>query len=394
MGPEVERMVAGRTDDQVDVWALFQDDARGRTGLYNGELVNDLQEGRPGLVSGIIAALRRGLFSADARERLAALHGVNALTQDADFGSELMGLLNSAPELTSGMPFLSAVARQRTTPVVQGIIDDLLKLKLDADADQAFARLLVRHRFEAVRETLVRAVASNAIAAKSKRLVEFVSAMSPSDKDSLTDEFARGPVDARKRWSELAYAAFNADKWPSLYDSWAQLHERLGLTLNGAPPRPYESDEDRARSAAGALRMAAMLAAVETPAALPSAPEAVVLSAAVWVDALRIAEGPPVELQNLLKKHGVKILRSDALLDAIDDILQQLGWDVAARATARARVVEFTVDRDFQDVNTDVALAATAGLDAVYTVGPESGSSRDGIKFHPVHELLTLLRRV
>lgn len=394
MGPEVERMVAGRSDEQIDVWALFQDDAHGRTGLYDGELVNDLQEGRPGLVSKIIAVLRRGLASADTRERLAALHGVNFLTADTDLGSELAGLFDIAPELTTTALFLTAVARQRTTLIIQGIIDSVLKMQLDADADLALASMLVRHRFEAVRETLVRAVGSAIPAAKSKRLQALLSAMSFNDKDSLTDEFARGPVDARKRWSDLAYLAFDAEKWPGLYDGWARLHLRLGLTLDGAPPRPYESEEDRARSAAGALRMAALMAAIETPAESPVAPEAVVLSAAVWIDALRIPEGPPVELQNLLKKHGVTILCCDALLGAIDAILQQLGWDDAARATARVRVEETTVDRGFAEVSSDAALARAAWLDTVYTVGPDSGQSRDGIAFRPVHELLSLLRRV
>lgn len=246
-----------------------------------------------------------------------------------------------------------------------------------------------------VAEMLMAALANPLVPPASPRLCALFRSFSWNDKDALADRMATGATRrAKQRASELFYAALGADREPRFYDRWLDLHTRLGLTAEGIAERPFESEEDRASGIRLAEAMAKAMARDELARTPATAPDAVILSAPVWIDALRIPEGPPVELQNLLKKHGVTILGSEALLGAIDDMLQQLGWDDDARATARARVEENTVDRNFVGADTDAALAHAAWLDSVYTVGPDSGQSRDGIAFRPVHELLSLLRRV
>ena len=146
-----------------------------------------------------------------------------------------------------------------------------------------------------------------------------------------------------------------------------------------------------------AERLAAMAApatkAPEAAAPTGAAPTSVVLATPVWLDALRIPEGPPAALFDELQRHRVAVLRSDVLLDEVEGALRQLGWADDAIAAARERITGSTVVSGDQGGDA-VAIANAAGLDAVYTVGPSTGQQRDGVTLRPVHELLTLLQRV
>jgi hypothetical protein len=95
---------------------------------------------------------------------------------------------------------------------------------------------------------------------------------------------------------------------------------------------------------------------------------------------------------NLLSSHRVAVLRSQEMLAEVEANLAQLGWDDAARATARQRLGEVTTEGSPVGAGPwEVALAKGAGLDRVYAVGQRSGQVVDGVAFVPVRELLEIL---
>lgn len=394
MEPEFAHLMAGLRDP-IDVWALFQSDAQSRTGLYPGELVRELSAERPDLLPQIVDALRRGLVSEDARERVAALHGVTELPRPVDLGKDLASVCELAPESVMTRPFLYALALQPSTDLVKGLVDRVLARPCPPDAEGVLASAFKRHRPSVARDTLVAALALEPAPAGSSWLRELASAVAHPH-DALFERFAPEREELRKRASDLFFAAYKADQRPGSYDGWLQVHLGLGLAAEGVPARPFESEAERALRARYAAMRAELEAAERAPAAVQpaKAPAAVVLAPPVWLDALRIPEGPPVELFDLLRRHSVKVLRSNALLDAIDAGLRQLGWADAARASARARVVAASVDGHAGDDASEVALAQAAGLSMVYTVGPEAGTSHGTVSIRPVHELLSLFKQV
>ncbi len=390
MGPEVANLIAGLSDAEIDVWALFERDAHGLTGLFPGQLVTELLEAHATLLPRVVEAIRRGLTSADGRDQQAALHGAAALRSEVDLTTELAALLDAVPAIGGTAEFIDLVARQPiAAPATERLVDRLAGLRLEDGARDALARLLVRQRPAAVREGLVAALGQplspDALAMQRACL----RALSPVGVNAVADTLAGESVDVRNRASQFFYEVLGGNTDPGRYDRWMALHTRLLLSLDGVPARPYESPEAAERRRQLVERLAAMTTAA--PAPPTKAPEAVVLATPVWLDALRIPEGPPVALFDLLRRHHVTILRSEVLLDEVEVALRQLNWAADAIGSARDRIIEATVTGDPKsDV---VALAKAAGLDVVYSVGPSTGQQRDDVTVRPVHELLTLLER-
>lgn len=121
----------------------------------------------------------------------------------------------------------------------------------------------------------------------------------------------------------------------------------------------------------------------------PAVPDTVVLSAPVWVDALRLPSGPPAQLFSRLRERGTRVLVSDGLIDEVTDALTRLGWDPTSSGDAAQRMRELgtVIGGDASDIE----LAIGASIDRVFAVGPRSGTSEQGIEIRPVHELLSVM---
>lgn len=241
MGPEVSSLVEGWSDQDLDVWELFERDAHGRTGLYAGQLVAELAAGRPGVVSKIVDALRRGLASADPAEQAAALAGVAALP--VDLASSLADLATRNPALAKTRRFVDAVVAQpEGASGIDAVLDQMQANGVDPDAEAAFGQALMRHRPDASRATLWSAVTTGA--SISPRATALVRAMSPLAIDNFFSALAAQPDAARQHASDLVYAAYDAATQPGAYDRWLELRSRAGLSDEGVPARPFESEAD------------------------------------------------------------------------------------------------------------------------------------------------------
>lgn len=375
----------GVVDESVDVWALFQADARGELGLYHGQLVRELTERLPALAGRVHDAIRRGLASDDAREREAALHGA-AQIGVTDVADALEQISVKHESGATSRLFFDVLAAHWQAPVAQRILARVAALPVAAEAEEARARALVAIAPDDVAEALTDAAARGE-APRARALVGALAA-SPSF-DGAMLRVREAPEASRTLIVEAARDALQATTSAHGYDRWVSLAGALAALPPELPPRPSESDASQQFSA----RLAALMAAESAPqpSAPASLPDMVVLSREVWVDALLVPSGPPAELFSLLRARGVPVLVSDELVDDIAQLLFVRGWSSAQTAAAAERIRALSTRAGA--TGAEDQLANDAGVLTVYAVGPRTGTMHGAIQFRPVSELLGILQR-
>jgi hypothetical protein len=400
---EVQGLLAGLEDDAVDVDALFDADVQGKTGLFPGQLVAELREARPALLPRLELCVRRALAASDPAARVAGLHGALQLPREMSFSEELKRLSALDAGVIRSPEFIELVERQPVASVA-ALTDAIDAEVLEGHAVAARARLLASHRRDSLKHAWKEAVAEPLDATSQARLVSEIRAMSMADVDGIADALAGAEMSRRERASDIFFEAWDASTSPAHYDYWLQLHRRMSLSYEGLPPRPPESDEELERRQALAARLAARLASTQSVTASvkgkgarskkgapASLPKEVVLGLPVWLDALRIPEGPPSALFDGLARHRVRVLCSARLLNEIDEALERLGWSDSARAAARGRIALMSSSVPGGGELLEGALARAARLDTVWTVGADVGRTEDGVAWRPVHALLKVL---
>jgi hypothetical protein len=379
--PTYNLPVVGNIDDNTDLWDLFQRDACGGFGFHYGELFVEVRKAAPHLVPKLEDIIRRGLRSADADERMSALHGAYQL-HTFGLGDELEQLARNHPDQAASSVFIDVLKRQGTSTL--RALSLVRQARLPADAQDALARALVTLQPDESMAELIAAL--DPLDRNRARSLLGAFAASPSF-DGLVARAASASPKARQSFVELAFEAMRAEHSPDAYERWKGTADALSITPANAPPRPVETEEMRRFSE----KMNAMINAAEAPA--PAPPATVVLSSEVWVDALRTAEGPPAELFSRLRERAIGVLTSEAIIRDVLRMLGDSGWDASSLRGAEVRMRAAASVRTVGDAGTpEVTLANVAGVDTVYSVGSRTGQIVDGVAFRPVHELLSALR--
>jgi hypothetical protein len=396
---ELSNLISGLEDEAIDVDGLFATDVAGKTGLFPGQLVAELAEVRPGLLPRIVACVESAICAPDAAMRTAGIRGALHLPRELRWTGALRRHVDREPNAWSSSDFIELVARQPSQDVVD-MVDTIARLALEGVACEAQARLLAAHRPDVLKQMWLTSVTYPLQANDHHRLVAQARAMSSTTVDALATELAHANTTTRRQASEILFAALGAAEHVSGFDRWLQLHRTLQLPTENTPSRPAESEAEAERRRALAARLAERAAKGTAgnakqvrPKGKPKAPppREVVLGLPVWIDALRIPEGPPSALFEGIAREKVRVLRSDALLAAIDATLANLGWSDVARDAARASVESASAPVLGGESFSEASLARAAGLDTVWTVGPDVGETDGGVTFQPVHRLLAEL---
>jgi hypothetical protein len=274
--------------------------------------------------------------------------------------------------------YFDLMGRHPTTPAAIAALESSV---VPPGARRSWLSAMVRHAPERVLELLRQALRTDAPATEIEELFNCLDNRNMDRFGSL----AELPQPQREALVAAAYQALHAYESPGGYADWHRLATMLSALPAPLPPCPVVSPEVAAESAARSARLNAVIAASE--AVREALASGVVLTREVWVDALRIPEGPPAMLFGGLAAYSVPIYVSEPLIEAVATAFVQLGWASSDVETARARMRAVGTLRAGAD---EVELAVAAGLGSVYTVGPRTGTTVGAITFRPVHELLSV----
>jgi hypothetical protein len=384
----------GEVDENTDLWSLFENDAHGKTGLFAGQLIHELSQRAPAWRPKLVEIIRRGLASNDPLERAYALHGRLELPVDG-FGEDLERLSLAhrdwlakaqSPSTAKVLSlFFQALRREpRESESARGAFANVRGLASDSDKDlyRAWATLEPDDAIDKFISALD--AGRDSLAAQ---LLSALNGYAPLRADDLVKLVAQRPIETKRRFVEIAHGVMQADQSPYAHDAWLAVAEAVGCAPEKVPERPVETEAMKQFTA----RIPQYLAAEE--AAQPNTlPAALVLSSEVWVDGLRVPEGPPAQLFSLLSQQSRAVLMSELLLADILAKLRQLGWNDAMVGAAEARVrASSSLVSVAGSTTPEIELARGANVDSVYAVGPRTGTVAEGVTFQPVHELLTAL---
>jgi hypothetical protein len=121
---------------------------------------------------------------------------------------------------------------------------------------------------------------------------------------------------------------------------------------------------------------------------------AVVLSPEVYVAATMIADGPPAALFNALmsRRDDMVIALSSWLLDSIRTGMVASGYTADQAKGQTDFISQLGVALDPPSGGDPLAaLARAAGLDEAFCAGRPTGTTVDGVRMAPIHELMTRL---
>lgn len=377
--------------ETADLWALFERDAGTGFGFYAGELFHQFYRQAPQLRDQIAAVIRRGLQSENSSQRAMALHAVVYL-QSIDFGSDLALLTEKYPA------WLATAESPARLPVRDVFVDCLLsQVPGGADAFRAFefARtlpadrklqeslddLLTKYDRKQALEVLLQ-VLSSRDAARARTFTGGFIAYGGGWYEEALKRIRALPPEERQFFVEVASPVLGAERSSEGFDAWKALAESVDVVVSQSP-RPADSD---AQTAGGVAPSARAL----TPLPIRGA---VVLTPEVWVDILRVPDGPPMQLiETLRNRTDAWIATSEPLIATVEKMLIQLGWPDEQIHKAMQRIVEISVVKQVPGGLPPVEdLARTIDVNQVFTVGPSSGGVRDGIDFVPVRELIARL---
>lgn len=380
----------GPIEESTDLWDLFQKDARAVYGLFPGQLWSELVERGPQFRDRVVEIIKRGLLSDDPEERRAAIEAVrlvpspayaNALTQIA---AKYRSWIASQKDYT-GEPilklFLSAVIVGKIKPAFDALAD----VWANSPAQEAGLNALVALYPERAIDRLTASGEANFASPDAQLLIR--SLASSPHWDRAQEKILQLPAVQRKAFVAAARAAMRADEFAAAFDAWQALSKRLGVSAE-VEQRPLEDE----RVVAFRKRIPALLA--DEDATTTPADSSVVLAAEVWVDMLRMAEGPPAELAELLRQRQVSVFTSEPLIERVATLLSNAGWTTKQVEAAKSRIRQgSSVQSCTEQGNIEARLAIAAGLPHVFAIGPRTSSSVEGISFVPVNALTERLRR-
>ena len=387
----------GTIDQTTDLWGLFLKDVRGHFGLYAGQLAAEIHKSCPARLPELEAITRRALTSDDPTERDHALHWAYQLPP-FDLGEQLVAITERHEEwVTTGRSvsgttllnlFLDVLAKQpRSEPRALRALAMLSSTAAARACPDAVARAQVALDPQGAIGLLLEAVERND-AAEIEALLPAILVGAPSWEGELFARLSALREDRRRDVAAVAFRGLGADRLEAGYDRWYKLAVAINAAPQPLPPKPAPE------VTAASDRFDRFLASYgQEPTEPPPLAGPIVLSTEVWLDLLRIPEGPTAELVALLgERRDAPVLLSQGILDKLMSALRQLGWSEAALRSAevQARRLYQMVDVEASDAE---ELARAIGIGQVFTVGPRSSTESKGIALRPVHELITQLRR-